>query len=84
MAEPENTRDIPVTPSSGNVFAELDSPIPRKSSSKPIWYARLSERWSKPAESGADGRILGISQPAVSNLVHGHYEKFFDRCLLRP
>lgn len=84
MTESENLSEIPISPSSGNVFADLGFPSPEEVLLKAdlvrevirtIQQRRLSQ--ARTAE------ILGLSQRTVSDLVNGDYEKFSIDRLLR-
>jgi len=84
MGEPENIPGIPVTPSSGNVFADLGFPNPEEELLKADLVREIIRAMQQRRLSQAQtAAILGVSQPTVSNLVHGHYEKFSIDRLLR-
>ncbi len=76
--------DIKVTPSSGNVFADLNLPNPEErlvQATIALSIGGLIEkRGLTQAEAGA---ILGLPQSSVSNLVRGKLEKFTIDRLLR-
>lgn len=83
MAEPDKIEDIPVTPSSGNVFADLGFP----NAEEELFKADLVRQVIRAMElrgltQARTAKILGVSQSNISHLVHGHYEDFsLDRLL---
>ena len=76
--------EIKVTPSSGNVFADLGLPNPEEHLVKATIALAIGElieqRGLTQAEAGA---ILGLPQSSVSNLVRGKLDKFTIDRLLR-
>ena len=84
MAEPEDFTEIPVTPSCGNIFADLGFPNPEEELLKADLVREIIRAMQQRRLSQArTAEILGVSQPTVSNLVHGQYEKFSIDRLLR-
>ena len=84
MAECEQSDDIPVTPSSGNVFADLGFP----NAEDELFTADLVRQIIRAMQQrrltqARTAKILGVSQSNVSRLVHGHYEDFSTDRLLR-
>lgn len=76
--------EIQVTPSSGNVFADLNLPNPEERLVKAtiaIAIGGLIEKRGLTQEEA--GTILGLPQSSVSNLVRGRLEKFTIDRLLR-
>jgi predicted XRE-type DNA-binding protein len=68
---------ILVEESSGNVFADLDLPNPEellfKAKLASLVKARIAERKLTQKEAG---RLLGLAQPDVSNLIKGKLMRF--------
>ena len=84
MAERAKIEDIPVTPSSGNVFADLGFPNAEEEFLKADLVRQIIRAMQQRGLNQArTAEILGVAQPNVSNLVHGHYEKFSIDRLLR-
>lgn len=76
--------DIKVTPSSGNVFADLNLPNPEERLVKATIALSIGELIEKRSLTQEEaGAILGLPQPSVSNLVRGKLEKFTIDRLLR-
>ena len=76
--------DIKVTPSSGNVFADLNLPYPEERLTKATIALSIGELIEKRSLTQEEaGTILGLPQPSVSNLVRGKLEKFTIDRLLR-
>ena len=76
--------DIKVTPSSGNVFADLNLPNPEERLVKATIALSIEELIEKRGLTQAEaGAILGLPQSSVSNLVRGKLEKFTIDRLLR-
>jgi predicted XRE-type DNA-binding protein len=76
--------DIPVTPGSGNVFADLGLPNPDEELFKAdlvLQFIRVMRQRGLTQARAA--KLLGVSQSNVSHLIHGHYEDFSIDRLLR-
>lgn len=76
--------EIPVTASSGNVFADLDLPEPEELLAKAELVrqiaAAIDERDLTQTEAA---RIMGVDQPKVSALLNGHLSGFSMDRLVR-
>jgi len=72
-----------VTRSSGNVFADLGLPNPEEHRAKSTLALTIAERIEDRGMTQAEAaRVLGLTQPGVSNLVRGKLEKFtLDRLM---
>ena len=84
MVERDKVDDIPVTPSSGNVFADLGFPNPEEEQFKAdlvLQFIRAMRQRGLTQARAA--KLLGVSQSNVSHLVRGHYEDFSIDRLLR-
>lgn len=72
-----DVKDLKVTESSGNVFADLGLPNPRERLAKAELARQIrtviTDRGLTQAQAGA---LLGIAQPNVSNLVRGNLARF--------
>ena len=68
---------IPVTPSSGNVFADIGVPQPEEELAKAQLASRIREivRRSRLTQVAA-AAVMGIDQPKVSALVRGRLAGF--------
>lgn len=81
---PERERRPAVTESSGNVFADLGLPNPEELLAKATLALKISEiikgRHLSQAEAA---RLLGTTQPKVSNLMNGRLQGFSMERLLR-
>ena len=78
------SNDIKVTPSSGNVFDDLGLPNPEEQLVKATIALSIYELIEKRGLTQAEaGKILGLPQSSVSNLVRGKLEKFSMDRLLR-
>jgi predicted XRE-type DNA-binding protein len=76
--------DIPVTPSSGNVFADLGFPNAEEELFRADLIRQIIQVMRQRRLTQArTATILGVSQSNVSHLVHGHYEDFSIDRLLR-
>jgi len=76
--------EIEITPSSGNVFADLGLPNPEERLVKATIAIAIGELIEKRNLSQTEaGTILGLPQSSVSNLVRGKLEKFTIDRLLR-
>lgn len=75
---------ISITPSSGNVFADLDLAEPEELLTKAELVrqicAAIRERGLAQAQAA---EVLGVDQPKVSALLHGHLAGFSIERLLR-
>ena len=73
----------PVTRSSGNVFTDLGLPNPEEHRIKASIALSIAETIrERGLTQEAAGKILGIPQPQVSNLVRGKLEKMtLDRLM---
>ncbi len=72
-----------VTPSSGNIFADIGLPNSEEHLAKATIAVVIGELIKERglSQEGA-GKILGLSQPNISNLVRGKLEKFsLDRLM---
>jgi predicted XRE-type DNA-binding protein len=75
---------IPVTASSGNVFADLGFPDPEEELTKAqlaghIWHAIKRRRLTQVAAAA----LMGIDQPKVSALLNGRLTNFSSERLMR-
>jgi predicted XRE-type DNA-binding protein len=75
--------EIKVTPSSGNVFADLGLPNPEEHLVKATIALSIGELIEKRGLTQEEaGSILGLRQSSVSNLVRGKLDKFtLDRLI---
>ena len=75
---------IPVTPSSGNVFADIGVPEPEEELAKAQLASRIREivRSSRLTQVAAAG-VMGIDQPKVSALLNGRLSNFSSERLMR-
>src|SRR3954462_5010801 len=75
---------IPVTPSSGNVFADIGVPEPDEELAKAQLASRIREivRRSGLTQVTA-GAVMGIDQPKVSALLNGRLTNFSSERLMR-
>jgi predicted XRE-type DNA-binding protein len=76
--------EIPVTASSGNVFADLGFPNPEEELTKAqlachIWHEIKRRRLTQTAAAA----IMGIDQPKVSALLNGRLANFSSERLMR-
>src|SRR5439155_6365293 len=84
MVERDKINDIPVTPGSGNVFADLGLPNPDEELFKADLVLQFIRAMRKRGLTQARAaKLLGVSQSNVSHLIHGHYEDFSIDRLLR-
>src|SRR5207244_9562698 len=75
IVERDKIDDIPVTPSSGNVFADLGLPNPDEELFKADLVLQFIRAMRKRGLTQARAaKLLGVSQSNVSHLIHGHYE----------
>jgi predicted XRE-type DNA-binding protein len=75
---------IPVTASSGNVFADLGFAVPEEELTKAqlashIWHAIERRRLTQAAAAA----LMGINQPKASALVNGRLANFSSERLMR-
>src|SRR5262249_25149340 len=79
----EKIDDIRVTPSSGNVFADLGFPNAEEELFKADLVRQIIRAMQRRGLTQArTAKILGVSQSNISHLVHGHFEDFsIDRLL---
>lgn len=77
------SQEIKITPSSGNVFADLNLPNPEERLAKATIALSIGELIEKRGLTQKEaGAMLGLPQSSVSNLVRGKLEKFtLDRLL---
>jgi predicted XRE-type DNA-binding protein len=75
---------IPVTPSSGNVFADIGVPEPEEELAKAQLASRIREivRGSRLTQVAA-AAVMGIDQPKVSALLGGRLTNFSSERLMR-
>jgi predicted XRE-type DNA-binding protein len=84
MKEPKRKTKIKVTPSSGNIFADMGLPNPEERLLK-AKLARLVNRalegkgWTQTEAA----KVLGITQPDVSDLSRGRLKNFSVERLLQ-
>ena len=73
-----------VIPSSGNVFADLGLPNPEEHLAKATISIAIADLIESRGLSQVEaGKILGLSQPNISNLVRGKLDKFTIDRLMR-
>ena len=77
-------KDIPVTPGSGNVFADLGLPDPEEELAKAQLASRIREiiRQNRLTQV-ASAAVMGIDQPKVSALLNGRLSSFSSERLMR-
>ena len=77
------SQDIEIHHSSGNVFADLELPNPEEHLAKATIALSIAEAIrERGLTQGEAGKILGLPQPQVSNLVRGKLAKFtLDRLM---
>jgi predicted XRE-type DNA-binding protein len=75
---------IPVTASSGNVFADIGVPEPEEELAKAQLASRIREivRGRRLTQVAA-GAVMGIDQPKVSALLSGRLASFSSERLMR-
>ena len=75
---------IPVTPGSGNVFADIGVPEPEEELAKAQLASRIREivRGSRMTQVAA-AEVMGIDQPKVSALLGGRLGSFSSERLMR-
>ncbi len=70
-------RKIKVTPSSGNVFADMGFENPEEALTKAKIASRIYDILkSRRLTQAASAKILGIDQPRVSDLIRGRLKRF--------
>lgn len=75
---------IPVTPSSGNVFADLGVPAPDEELAKAQLASHLRDAIKRRRLAQTDaGRRMGLDQPKVSALMNGRLTGFSSGRLMR-
>lgn len=84
MARVKMDEDIKIEHSSGNVFADLGLPNPEEHLVKATIALAIAKtiRERKLTQEQA-GKILGLAQPKVSNLIRGELDKFTIDRLMR-
>ena len=76
--------DIAVTPSSGNVFADLGLPEPEEELTKAQLASQLRQALRRRRLTQAQAaELMGIDQPKVSALVNGRLANFSSERLMR-
>ena len=76
--------DIPVTASSGNVFADLRLPEPEEDLTKAQLASHIRAAIKRQGLSqAAAAAVLGIDQPKVSALINGRLANFSSARLMR-
>jgi predicted XRE-type DNA-binding protein len=76
--------DIPVTPSSGNIFADLGFPEPEEELTKAQLASHLRQVIKRRRLTQvAAAALMGIDQPKVSALLNGRLANFSTDRLLR-
>ncbi len=76
--------EIPVTPGSGNVFADLGLERPELELAKSLLVERIAEQIHRRGLTQREAaRLLGIGQPKVSALVRGHWSGYSMDRLIR-
>jgi predicted XRE-type DNA-binding protein len=75
---------IPVTPGSGNVFADISVPEPDEELAKAQLASRIREivRGRRLTQVAA-AAVMGIDQPKVSALLSGRLQNFSSERLMR-
>jgi predicted XRE-type DNA-binding protein len=84
MGKRRETKDIAVTASSGNVFADLGLPEPAEELTKAQLASQLREilRRRRLTQAAA-AELMGLDQPKVSALVNGRLANFSSGRLMR-
>ena len=77
-------KSIPVTASSGNVFADIGVPQPEEELAKAQLASRIREviRQGRLTQAAA-AALMGIDQPKVSALLNGRLANFSSERLMR-
>jgi len=80
----KRTEDIPVTASSGNVFADMGLPEPEDELTKAQLASRIREIiHRRRLTQAAAAALMGIDQPKVSALLNGRLANFSSDRLMR-
>jgi predicted XRE-type DNA-binding protein len=80
----EYPEEISVTPSSGNVFADLDLPDAEELRLKSaLVYQIAAEIQRRGLTQGQAAQLLGVDQPEISALLRGRLRGFSVERLLR-
>jgi predicted XRE-type DNA-binding protein len=80
----KHTADIPVTPSSGNVFADLGLAEPEEELTKAQLASHLRQILKRRRlTQTAAAALMGIDQPKVSALLNGRLANFSSERLMR-
>ena len=84
MTSQASQEEIPVTVGSDNVFADLGFANPEEEQLKARLAYQIMRAIKRLGLSQAKAaKLLGVSQPNVSNLARGHYEDFSIDRLIR-
>lgn len=84
MIDETNRENITVTVGSGNVFEDLGFPDPEEEQLKArLAYQIMNAIKRRGLSQARAAKLLGVSQPNVSNLARGHFEDFSIDRLLR-
>jgi predicted XRE-type DNA-binding protein len=76
--------EIPVTPSSGNVFADIGLPEPEDELTKAQLASHIRHLIKRRRLTQvAAATLMGIDQPKVSALLHGRLTNFSSERLMR-
>ena len=76
--------DIPVTPSSGNVFADMGLPAPEEELTKAQLASHIRQLIKRQRLTQvAAAALMGIDQPKVSALLNGRLANFSSERLMR-
>jgi predicted XRE-type DNA-binding protein len=76
--------DIKVTPSSGNVFADLGFPEPEEELTRAQLASRIQQIIKqRRLTQMAAARLMGVDQPKVSALLNGRLGNFSSARLMR-
>jgi predicted XRE-type DNA-binding protein len=80
----KHTADIPVTPGSGNVFADLGLAEPEEELTKAQLASHLRQILKRRRlTQTAAAALMGIDQPKVSALLNGRLANFSSERLMR-
>ena len=83
-ARPRAGADIPVTPSSGNVFADLGFAEPEEELTKAQLTSHIRQIIKRRRMTQATAAsLMGIDQPKVSALLNGRLANFSSERLMR-
>lgn len=76
--------DIPVTPSSGNVFADLGFAAPEEELTKSQLASHIRQVIKRRRlTQAAAAEVMGVDQPEISALLNGRLAKFSSGRLMR-